>query len=82
MTKILSYLSFRLMPETIRDYLLQGKKNIWKQIEKEARELAFGSPSSEVDEVVGKEDDDWFMKGPSQIPQEKQGGGAYIPMKT
>lgn len=51
-------------------------------MEKEAKELAFGSRSREVDDVVGKEDEDWFMKGPSQIHQQKQGGGAYIRMKT
>ncbi|KAL8089467.1 vicilin Cor a 11.0101-like [Apium graveolens] len=78
----LELLVFQINARDNKRFPLAGKNNIWKQIEKEAKELAFGSPWREVDEVVGKEDEDWFMKGPSQIHQEKQGGGAYIRMKT
>lgn len=42
--------------------LLPGKNNIWKQLEKEAKELVFGLPSREVDDVVEKSDEDWFTK--------------------
>ncbi|WOG87369.1 hypothetical protein DCAR_0206593 [Daucus carota subsp. sativus] len=69
---------FQINARDNKRFSLAGKNNIWKQLEKEAKELAFGRPSREVDQVAGKEDEDWFMKGPSQIPQD----GAYIRMRT
>lgn len=53
--------------------IITGRKNIWNQIEREAKELAFGVPSREVDEVLRSQDQDWFFKGPRQLPQQHQG---------
>lgn len=52
---------------------LAGKKNIWNQVEKEAKELAFGIPSREVESILENQKQDWFFKGPRQQPQQHQG---------
>lgn len=50
---------------------LAGRRNIWNEMEREAKELAFGLPSTEVDEILRSQDQDWFFKGPRQVPEQQ-----------
>ncbi|MGI4699468.1 cupin domain-containing protein, partial [Klebsiella pneumoniae] len=44
---------------------LAGENNIFNQMEKVAKELAFNTPSQEVDEVLRGNNKEWFFKGPN-----------------
>lgn len=46
-----------------------GRRNIINQLEREAKELAFGVSAREVDEVFGSQNDEGFVKGPRQQQQ-------------
>lgn len=50
-----------------------GKRNVINLLEREAKELAFGVPSREVDQVFGNNDEDFFFPGPRQQQQEREG---------
>ncbi|WOH01711.1 hypothetical protein DCAR_0521096 [Daucus carota subsp. sativus] len=52
---------------------LAGQDNIFQQMEKVAKELAFNRPSQEVDEILRANKKKWFFKGPNQ----QQPGCAY-----
>ncbi|KAL6499523.1 hypothetical protein OROGR_027433 [Orobanche gracilis] len=43
-----------------------GRRNVMKQLERDAKELAFGTPAREVDEVFNSQHDECFFKGPRQ----------------
>lgn len=45
-------------------YPLAGKNNVVKRLEREAKELAFGVKSTEVDQAFGNEEDEMFFPGP------------------
>ncbi|KAL6978552.1 hypothetical protein U1Q18_020220 [Sarracenia purpurea var. burkii] len=47
-------------------FLLAGRKNIINQVEAEAKELGFGVPSREVDEVFKNQKEEFFFPGPRQ----------------
>ncbi|KAG9155689.1 hypothetical protein Leryth_003957 [Lithospermum erythrorhizon] len=56
-------------------YLLAGKGNVVNQFEKEAKELAFGVSSQEVDQVFGSQQEEFFFPGPQH--QQQHRGRAY-----
>lgn len=41
-----------------------GKENIWKEVETEAKALSFGIPAKEVEEILRKQDESYFVAGP------------------
>lgn len=43
-----------------------GKENVWKEVEREAKALAFGIPAKEVEEILRKQDESYFVAGPHQ----------------
>ncbi|XAR61182.1 hypothetical protein NMG60_11034815, partial [Bertholletia excelsa] len=49
-----------------RKFHLSGRRNIFIQLEREVKELAFGAPAREVDEVFQSQEDEFFGKGPSR----------------
>ncbi|KAL3849885.1 hypothetical protein ACJIZ3_011767 [Penstemon smallii] len=62
----LQLLCFELNAFNNEKFLLAGKRNVVSQLEREAKELAFGMPAREVDEVFGRQQDEFFFKGPRQ----------------
>lgn len=48
---------------------LAGKKNLVSQFEREAKELAFGVPVSEVDRIFNKQTGEYFLEGPNNPEQ-------------
>ncbi|GFP81981.1 vicilin-like antimicrobial peptides 2-2 [Phtheirospermum japonicum] len=47
------------------------RRNVMKQLEREAKELAFGMPAREVEEVFNSQQEEFFFKGPRQQQQQK-----------
>ncbi|XP_042441652.1 vicilin Car i 2.0101-like isoform X1 [Zingiber officinale] len=62
---------FEIWAEKNEKNFLAGKNNVWKQMEREAKELAFDVPAREVDEVLQAQSDQIIIAG----PEERQGGG-------
>ncbi|XP_073129325.1 vicilin Cor a 11.0101-like [Henckelia pumila] len=47
-------------------HTLAGKRNVINRLEREAKELAFGVPEREVDQVFRSQEEEFFFKGPRQ----------------
>ncbi|XP_073284607.1 vicilin Cor a 11.0101-like [Primulina huaijiensis] len=47
-------------------HALAGKRNVINQLERGAKELAFGVPEREVDQVFRSQEEEFFFKGPRQ----------------
>lgn len=62
---------FEIWAEKNEKNFLAGKNNVWKQMEREAKELAFDMPAREVDEVLQAQSDQIILAG----PEEREGGG-------
>lgn len=62
----LQILSFKVNADDNEQYTLAGKRNVINQIEREAKELAFGMPAREVEEVFRSQQEEFFFKGPRQ----------------
>ncbi|MCE3051994.1 hypothetical protein HAX54_051373 [Datura stramonium] len=56
---------------------LAGKQNIWKNIEREAKELSFNMPGREIEEIFQKQDQSFFVAGPEQ-QQRERGEQQYV----
>lgn len=52
-----------------------GKGNVISQLERVAKELAFGVPAREVEEVFGKQQEKYFFRGPRQQQRQQQQEG-------
>lgn len=50
-------------------FVFTGRRNVVNQLEREAKELAFGIPAREVDEVFRSQQEEFFFKGPRQQHQ-------------
>ncbi|WOH01709.1 hypothetical protein DCAR_0521094 [Daucus carota subsp. sativus] len=72
-TKLLKIVPICLIKQLTNFILISGQDNIFQQMEKVAKELAFNRPSQEVDETFGANRKKWFFKGPNQ----QQPGRAY-----
>lgn len=46
--------------------LSTGKNNVLKQMEKEAKELAFGTSATEVDQLLNAQSESVFLLGPGK----------------
>ncbi|KAL6527659.1 hypothetical protein OROMI_029470 [Orobanche minor] len=62
----LQVLCFEVNYRNNEKFPLAGRRNVMKQLEREAKELAFGMPAREVDEVFNSQQDEGFFKGPRQ----------------
>lgn len=49
-----------------------GQGNVWEQVESEAKELAFKIPAREVEEILGGQEQSYFLPGPGQQGQGRQ----------
>ncbi|KAI3460900.1 hypothetical protein Pfo_017563 [Paulownia fortunei] len=65
----LQLLCFELNAYNNEKFPLAGRRNVINQLEKEAKELAFGVPAREVDEVFKSQEEEFFFKGPRQQHQ-------------
>jgi len=45
-------------------FVLQGKWNVIGEMDREAKELAYGVPAKEVDQIFGKQQEEFFFPGP------------------
>ncbi|KAI4372651.1 hypothetical protein MLD38_010854 [Melastoma candidum] len=70
----LQIVCFEINAENNVRFPLAGKNNIISLMDKEAKELAFDSPSKEVDKVFGKQDEEFFFPGPGHQQQEEHRG--------
>ncbi|KAF9605090.1 hypothetical protein IFM89_013760 [Coptis chinensis] len=48
---------------------LAGNNNIFRQLEREAKELSFNVSARQVDEVFNKQQEEWFLPGPQKRQQ-------------
>ncbi|KAL8523009.1 hypothetical protein ACS0TY_013104 [Phlomoides rotata] len=62
----LQILCFEINAYNNQKYTLAGKSNVMKQLEREAKQLAFGVPAREVDEVFNSQPEEFFFRGPRQ----------------
>ncbi|CAN4091293.1 unnamed protein product [Withania somnifera] len=53
---------------------LAGKQSIWSNVEREAKELSFNTPGREVEDLLQKQDQSFFVEGPEQHRQRGGGG--------
>lgn len=47
-----------------------GQGNVWEQVESAAKELAFNIPAREVEEILGGQEQSYFLPGPGQWRQQ------------
>lgn len=67
----LQVVCFEVNAKNSRKVFLAGKNNVVNQMDREAKELAFGVPSRLVDEVFGQSKQDVFVRGPEQQRKEE-----------
>ena len=72
-TKLFKIVPICLIKQLTNFIIISGQDNIFQQMEKVAKELAFNRPSQEVDEILRANKKKWFFKGPNQ----QQPGCAY-----
>ncbi|CAN4091292.1 unnamed protein product [Withania somnifera] len=53
---------------------LAGKQSIWRNVDREAKELAFNMPGREVEEILQKQDQSYFVAGPEHRQQHRERG--------
>uniref|UniRef100_A0A2R2JFS1 SM80.1 Vicilin n=1 Tax=Solanum melongena TaxID=223891 RepID=A0A2R2JFS1_SOLME len=53
-----------------RKNFLAGRENIWRNIDREAKELSFNMPGREVEEIFQKQDQSYFVAGPEHRQQQ------------
>ncbi|KAM3326541.1 vicilin Cor a 11 [Capsicum chacoense] len=53
---------------------LAGKQNIWRNVDREAKELSFNMPGREVEEIFQKQDQSYFVTGPGQQREKGEQG--------
>ncbi|KAL7126632.1 hypothetical protein ABFS83_14G201200 [Erythranthe nasuta] len=62
----LQLLCFEVNAYNNEKFTLAGRKNVMNQLEREAKELAFGMPAREVDDIFRSQKEEFFFKGPRQ----------------
>ncbi|XP_042482210.1 vicilin Jug r 6.0101-like [Macadamia integrifolia] len=67
----LQLVCFEINAEHNERIQLAGKENVIQQLEKEAKELSFGVPEKQVDEVFNSQKESFFFPG----PHHRHGGG-------
>jgi len=67
----LQVVCFEIRAEKSDRVWLAGKNNVLGKLDRPAKELAFGAPEREIDQVLGAQQDEGFLAG----PEEQQGQG-------
>ncbi|KAL2935638.1 Vicilin-like antimicrobial peptides 2-1 [Bienertia sinuspersici] len=62
----LEIICFEVNAENNRKVPLAGQRSIYKNLEKEAKKLAFAASAEEVDEVLASQEEEFFFRGPRQ----------------
>lgn len=62
----LQIVSFKVNADNNEQFTLAGKRNVMNQLEREAKELAFGMPAREVEEVLRSQKEEFFLEGPGR----------------
>ncbi|KAL3829810.1 hypothetical protein ACJIZ3_018612 [Penstemon smallii] len=65
----LQVLAFKVNAYKNQRVPLIGRRSVVSHLERQAKELAFGISAREVDEVFGKQQEEFFFKGPQQQHQ-------------
>ncbi|KAL3531319.1 hypothetical protein ACH5RR_010641 [Cinchona calisaya] len=69
----LEIVCFEINANRNEKFPLAGKRNVFKQLEREAKELAFGVSAREVEEVFNSQQEEYFFKGPRQQQYQQEG---------
>ncbi|KAL0284605.1 UNVERIFIED_CONTAM: Vicilin Car i [Sesamum calycinum] len=72
----LQIVSFGIKGSYNQKYFLAGQDNIWNQVESEAKELSFKMPAREVEEILRRQEQSYFLPGPGQ--REERGKEHYV----
>ncbi|KAM7527208.1 hypothetical protein LguiB_030618 [Lonicera macranthoides] len=67
----LQVVCFKVNARNNQQFPLAGKGNVISELERVAKELAFGVPAREVEEVFGKQQEKYFFRGPRQQQQQQ-----------
>ncbi|TMW80703.1 hypothetical protein EJD97_016452 [Solanum chilense] len=62
----LRLVGFGISAQNNKKNFLAGKQNIWRNIDKEAKELSFNMAGREVEEIFQKQDESYFVAGPEE----------------
>ncbi|CAL9166695.1 unnamed protein product [Musa hybrid cultivar] len=69
----LEVLFFGVRAAQNRNYYLAGRNNVLNRLDREAKELAFGVPAEEVDEVLHAQPESVFVPGPERRREAERG---------
>ncbi|XP_015086552.1 vicilin GC72-A-like [Solanum pennellii] len=69
----LRIVGFGVDAENNKKNFLAGKQNIWRNIDREAKELSFSMPGREVEEIFQRQDQSYFVAGPEHRQQRERG---------
>ncbi|KAF5181876.1 Conglutin beta, partial [Thalictrum thalictroides] len=68
----LKIVAFKINVENNQRIYLAGQNNLLKQLQREAKELAFNKPAREVETILNKQRQSVFLPGPNQRQQREQ----------
>ncbi|KAJ8547324.1 hypothetical protein K7X08_010910 [Anisodus acutangulus] len=57
-----------------RKNFLAGQQSIWRNVEREAKELSFNMPAKEVEEILQNQDQSYFVAAPEHRQQHRERG--------
>ncbi|XP_059310578.1 vicilin Car i 2.0101-like [Lycium ferocissimum] len=67
----LSTVAFGINAHNNKMNFLAGQKSIWRNVDREAKELSFNMPAREVEEILQKQRQSYFVAGPEQRQQQQ-----------
>ncbi|XP_060179384.1 vicilin Cor a 11.0101-like [Lycium barbarum] len=70
----LRIVGFGINAHNNRKNFLAGQQSIWKNVEREAKELSFNLPGREVEQILQKQDQSYFVAGPEHRQQHGEKG--------
>ncbi|PHT85887.1 hypothetical protein T459_07993 [Capsicum annuum] len=70
----LRMVGFGINAQNNKKSFLAGKQNIWRNVDREAKELSFNMPGREVEEIFQKQDQSYFVTGPGQQREKGEQG--------
>ncbi|CAM0875548.1 unnamed protein product [Alopecurus aequalis] len=71
----LQVVCFEIRAQNNDRVFLAGKNNVLGKLDRPAKELAFGAPEREVDEVLGAQQEEGFLAGPDEQQEEMRHRG-------
>nr|XP_016516006.1 PREDICTED: vicilin-like antimicrobial peptides 2-1 isoform X2 [Nicotiana tabacum] len=71
----LRIVGFGVNAHNSRKNFLAGQQNIWRNVDREAKELSFNMPGKEVEEILQRQDQSYFVAGPEQHGQRQRERG-------